>query len=75
MARLFMQAYSLFQPCQTDAQISFLQNCLMSTAAGEGIISVLLYSQSQSLAIGPTLGFKVAVSYSKRPNSMPSLPQ
>ena len=32
MARLFMQAYSLFQPCQTDAQISFLQNCLRSTA-------------------------------------------
>ncbi len=32
MARLFMQAYSLFQPCQTDAQISFLQNCLMNTA-------------------------------------------
>ena len=42
-------------------------------AFGEGVITVLM--DYHSLAIGPTLGFSVAVSYSKRPNSMPSLPQ
>ena len=44
-------------------------------AEGEGIACPMFYSHSQSLAIGPTLGFIVVVSYSKRPNSMPSLPQ
>ena len=34
---LFMQAFSLFQPCQADAQISFLQNCLMNTAVSLGV--------------------------------------
>ena len=34
---LFMQAFSLFQPCQTDTQICFLQNCLMSTAVKPGL--------------------------------------
>ena len=44
-------------------------------AEGEGIVCPMFYSHSQSLAIGPTLGFIVVVSYSKRPNSMPSFPQ
>ena len=45
-----MQAFSLFQPCQTDTQISFLQNCLMSTAVTAG---VLFFSVTQIRDLNP----------------------